>query len=53
MKVLGINGRARKDDNTAMIIRTVFSELERHGIETELIQLTEKELGRRSGAVFS
>lgn len=44
MKVLGINGSARKDGNTAMIIRAVFSELERHGIETELIQLTEKEL---------
>ena len=44
MKVLGINGSARKDGNTAMIIRAVFSELERHGIETELIQLTEKEI---------
>ena len=36
MKVIGINGSARMDGNTALIIREVFSELEKNGIETEL-----------------
>lgn len=40
MKVLGINGSARKDGNTAIIMKLVFSELEKRGIETELIQLS-------------
>lgn len=39
MKVVGISGSPRKDGNTAIIIRTVFQELEKEGIETELIQL--------------
>lgn len=39
MKVIGINGSARKDGNTALIIRTVFEALEAEGIETELVQL--------------
>lgn len=39
MKVLGINGSARKDGNTAIIMKIVFEELEKQGIETELIQL--------------
>ena len=39
MKVIGINGSARRDGNTAIIIRAVFAELEAAGIETELIQL--------------
>lgn len=43
MKVIGISGSARKDGNTAMIIRAVFEELEAEGIRTELIQLS----GRR------
>jgi multimeric flavodoxin WrbA len=42
MKVVGINGSARKDGNTAIIIRKVFSVLEKEGIETELIQLAGK-----------
>lgn len=41
MKVIGINGSARKDGNTAILIRTVFEELNRNGIDTELIQLPE------------
>ncbi len=41
MKVIGINGSARKDGNTAILIRTVFEELNKQGIETELIQLPE------------
>lgn len=39
MKVIGINGSAKKDGNTAIIIKRVFSVLEKAGIETELIQL--------------
>ncbi|HWP97615.1 MAG TPA: flavodoxin family protein [Syntrophomonadaceae bacterium] len=44
MKVIGINGSARKDGNTAILIRTVFQELEQEGIETELIQLAGKKI---------
>lgn len=39
MKVIGINGSPRKGGNTEILIRTVFQELEKEGIETELIQL--------------
>jgi len=39
MKVIAINGSARKDGNTAIIIRKVFDVLEESGIKTELIQL--------------
>ncbi len=39
MKVIGINGSARKDGNTALILRVVFEALEAEGIETELVQL--------------
>ena len=39
MKVLAVNGSARKDGNTALLIGTVFEELNKEGIETEMIQL--------------
>lgn len=39
MKVVGISGSPRKDGNTAIAIKTVFEELEKQGIETELIQM--------------
>jgi multimeric flavodoxin WrbA len=39
MKVFAVNGSARRDGNTAILVRTVFAELEQEGIETELIQL--------------
>lgn len=39
MKVLAINGSARKDGNTATLINEVFKALQANGIETELIQL--------------
>ena len=42
MKVAAFNGSARKDGNTAILIRKVFSELEAEGIETELVQLAGK-----------
>ena len=44
MKVIGINGSARKDGNTAIIINTIFDELNQAGIETELIQLADFEI---------
>ena len=40
MKVVAFNGSARKDGNTAILIGHVFQELEKEGIETELIQLS-------------
>ena len=42
MKVLAVNGSARKDGNTALLIHTVFEELNKEGIETEMIQLSGK-----------
>lgn len=44
MKVTGINGSAGKDGNTAIFISKVFDELNRDGIETELIQLADYEI---------
>ena len=44
MKVIGINGSARKDGNTALIIGKVFEELNKAGIECELIQLADYEI---------
>ena len=44
MKVIGINGSARKDGNTAIIVGEVFDELNKEGIETELIQLADYEI---------
>ena len=42
MKVFAFNGSARKDGNTAKLIREVFAELDTEGIETEMIQLAGK-----------
>jgi multimeric flavodoxin WrbA len=42
MTVVAFNGSARKDGNTAILIKTVFAEIEKEGIETELIQLAGK-----------
>lgn len=42
MKVLAISGSARKDGNTAILINTVFEELHKAGIETEMVQLSGK-----------
>ncbi len=39
MKVIAFNASARKDGNTAILIKQVFKELESLNIETELIQL--------------
>ncbi len=40
MKVVAFNGSARKDGNTAILVRAAFDELEKAGVETELIQLS-------------
>ena len=39
MKVIAFNGSARKDGNTAIMIKHVFKELEKESIKTELVQL--------------
>jgi multimeric flavodoxin WrbA len=44
MKVVGFNGSPRKDGNTFILISHVFRELEKEGIETELVQLSDKEI---------
>lgn len=44
MKVVALNGSARKDGNTAMLINVVFEELKKEGIETELIQMAGKNI---------
>jgi multimeric flavodoxin WrbA len=44
MKVVAFNGSARKDGNTAILVRHVFSVLEEEGIETELVQLAGKQV---------
>jgi len=44
MKVVAFNGSARKDGNTAILIRKVFGELEAAGIETELVQMAGKKI---------
>ena len=42
MKVVAINGSARKDGNTAILINVVLDELKKEGIETEMIQFAGK-----------
>ena len=39
MKVMAFNGSSRKDGNTAILLNLVMEELEKEGVETELIQL--------------
>jgi multimeric flavodoxin WrbA len=39
LKVLGFNGSPRKKGNTASSLNTVFTELERAGIETEMVHV--------------
>jgi multimeric flavodoxin WrbA len=43
MKVVAFNGSGRKDGNTFFMLQTVLEELQNEGIETELIQLAERE----------
>ncbi len=44
MNVVAFNGSARKDGNTAILVNTVFVELKKEGIKTELVQLAGKEI---------
>jgi multimeric flavodoxin WrbA len=44
MKVIAFNGSPRKDGNTTLLINKVFNELEREGMETEMVQLSAKEI---------
>lgn len=44
MKVIGINGSARKGGNTEILINRVFDELQKEGIDTELISLAGKKI---------
>ena len=39
MKVFAINGSARKDGNTSILVNKVFEQLNAEGIETELYQM--------------
>ncbi len=39
MKVVAFNGSARKNGNTALLLKTVLGELEAAGVETEMVQL--------------
>lgn len=40
LKVIAINGSARKDGNTAILIHYILQELEKNGIMTEMVQLS-------------
>lgn len=44
MKVVGFNGSPRRDGNTTILMNHLLRGLEREGIETELVQLSEKEI---------
>ena len=44
MKVVAFNGSARKDGNTALLIRRVLQVLEAEGVETELVQLAGEQI---------
>jgi multimeric flavodoxin WrbA len=44
VKVVAFNGSARKDGNTAILLKRVLSVLEGEGIETELIQLSGQQI---------
>jgi multimeric flavodoxin WrbA len=40
MRVIAINGSARRGGNTAILLRYVLGELEKEGIETELVEMS-------------
>ncbi|NQU84886.1 MAG: flavodoxin family protein [Mariniphaga sp.] len=42
MKVIAFNGSPRRNGNTSLLINEVFNELQKEGIETELIQIGNK-----------
>jgi multimeric flavodoxin WrbA len=44
MNVVAVNGSAREDGNTALLLRHVLAELSKEGIRTELVQLSGKKI---------
>jgi multimeric flavodoxin WrbA len=44
MKVIAFNGSARKDGNTAILLNYVLDELQKDGIETEVVNLAGKKI---------
>jgi multimeric flavodoxin WrbA len=44
MKVVAFSGSARKDGNTAILVKKVFEALEAEGVECELVQLAGKKV---------
>jgi multimeric flavodoxin WrbA len=44
MKVVAFNGSARKDGNTALLIKRVLSVLKEEGFETELLQMAGEQI---------
>ena len=44
MNVVAFNGSARKDGNTAILLRTALGEMEKEGVGTELVQLSGKKI---------
>jgi len=42
MKVIAFNGSGRKDGNTYLLLKTVLDELQKEGMETELVQMAEQ-----------
>jgi multimeric flavodoxin WrbA len=44
MKIVAFNGSARKDGNTAILLRYVLDELRKDGIETEVVNLAGKKI---------
>ncbi len=44
MKVVAFNGSPRKNGNTAALIKHVLSELEKEGVETEIVQVGGKSI---------
>jgi multimeric flavodoxin WrbA len=44
MKVIAFNGSARKDGNTAILLKYVLAELDKEGFATELYQLAGKKI---------
>ncbi len=44
MKVIAFNGSARKDGNTAGLVRAALAEIEKAGIETEFFQFSGKKI---------
>jgi len=44
MNVLAVNGSARRDGNTALLLRCALEELSKEGFETELVQMSGMEI---------